>query len=110
VGGGDRADDREAEAVAATVAGACGPQPLEGLLEALELGSTAGKYLVCHHRQVDRLTPVECPLAAREAEQRLDQALQLLLGGEHPLVGRSRRHHGRRMVCRVWMLGVGLIG
>ena len=54
---------------------------------ALDLWLAVGDHLLGHGREVDRLAPVEGPLTAGETEERLDQPLELLLGGKHPFVG-----------------------
>ena len=58
---------------------------------ALDLGTPSRKHAVGHHRQLNGLAPVEIPSAAGQAEQRLDQLLQLLLRRERAFVGRAQR-------------------
>ncbi len=53
--------------------------------------AAAGDHLFGHRHQVDRLAVLEAPLAAGQVEQRLDQPLELLLGGEHALVRCAQR-------------------
>ena len=42
-------------------------------------------------REVEALAPLQSRLAARERQQPIDHLLQVLLGGEHALVGRAQR-------------------
>jgi hypothetical protein len=58
----------------------------------------SGEHVVDHRRQIDRLAAIETLLAPGKGEQRLDQPLLLLAGGQQPpIVGLQRLDRGVRI-------------